>query len=463
MAISVFALSLFVCLQIKVQAQVWSELGGLNGLAANNDIYTICSDKSGNIYAAGIFTDSLGSNYVAKYNDNAWSEESGLYGSPFDGAIYSICADSSENIYAAGLFLDDIWYDYIGVYNGTAWAELFGSDPYSYYPFQDLITQSVCSDKSGNIYAAAYYYEDTSVDYFVGKFNGTKWSELRDLKGAAAHLAINSKYGYGNTIYTDASGNIYETGKFTNDSGFYYVAKYQDTTWSELGSQNSLTVNGPISGICSDVDGNIYAAGSFINASGKYYVAKYNGTTWSELGGLNALAANGPIQSICSDVLGNIYAAGNFTNPAGRYYVAKYNGTTWSELGGVNGLAADSNILTIQSDASGNIYAAGQFTNPSGNRYVAKYGAITDSIELNPAGAMVVFPNPTNNKVNVLFRNIIFNANIKVFNVTGRCVFETGNQSGQKLEIDLSNQSPGIYFIEVHDGENVWVGKVVRQ
>src|SRR2546429_331207 len=85
-----------------IKAQSWSELGGLNGLAANGDIYSVCSDASGNIYAAGRFTSS--SRYVAKYNGSAWSELGGLNGLAANDDIRSVCSDTSGNIYTAGYF-----------------------------------------------------------------------------------------------------------------------------------------------------------------------------------------------------------------------------------------------------------------------------------------------------------------------------------------------------------------------
>ena len=145
------------------------------------------------------------------------------------------------------------------------------------------------------------------------------WSELGGLNGLAANSVIFS-------VCSDASGNIYAAGSFTNSSGKYYVAKYNGSGWSELGGLNGLAADNTIESVCSDASGNIYAAGRFYNSSSPIhrYVAKWNGSTWSELGGLNGLAANEYIRSICSDVSGNIYAAGLFTNSSGKYYVAMY-------------------------------------------------------------------------------------------------------------------------------------------
>ena len=84
--------------------------------------------------------------------------------------------------------------------------------------------------------------------------------------------------------------------------------------WRELGGNNSLAADAFIDAVCRDASGNTYAAGDFTNGvnifSGNKYVAKYNGTSWSELGGANALSANDVIKTICTDPSGNVYAAG---------------------------------------------------------------------------------------------------------------------------------------------------------
>src|ERR1041384_5169419 len=81
---------------------------------------------------------------------------------------------------------------------------------------------------------------------------------------------------------------------------FLFCGLIKAQSWSELGGLNGLAANAFINSVCSDASGNIYAAGYFTNSSGNWYVAKYNGSAWSELGGLNGLSANGYIQSVCS-------------------------------------------------------------------------------------------------------------------------------------------------------------------
>lgn len=98
----------------------WNALGGINGLSANNYIYFVCGDASGNIYAAGEFKNSSLNNYVAQWNGTAWSELGGLDGLAASAYIYSVCSDPSGNIYAAGSFTNISGNNYVAKWNGTS-------------------------------------------------------------------------------------------------------------------------------------------------------------------------------------------------------------------------------------------------------------------------------------------------------------------------------------------------------
>ncbi|HTN17074.1 MAG TPA: T9SS type A sorting domain-containing protein [Chitinophagaceae bacterium] len=218
-------------------------------------------------------------------------------------------------------------------------------------------------DATSNIYVGGHF-TNTAGKKYVAKWNGSNWTELGSL---AADGDINA-------LTKDKSGNIYAGGGFKNSTGKRYVAKWDGSVWSEIGSGTSgLNAVNDILCLATDAAGTVYAAGKFTNSGPlNSYVAKWDGSAWTELGGSGAtsLKANAMIQTITTDKGGNVYAAGAFTNASGRYYVAKWNGSVWSELGALN---ANAQIYALTSDTSGNLYAAGDFTNLAGMRYVAKW------------------------------------------------------------------------------------------
>jgi hypothetical protein len=74
-----------------------------------------------------------------------------------------------------------------------------------------------------------------------------------------------------------------------------------------------------------------------------------------------------------------------------------------------------------------------------------------------------IFPNPTYSSFTINFSNDWNIAAIRVFNLTGQMIFEKQNESGKQFTIDLSNQSAGIYFVEVQTATNIYRNKVVKK
>ena len=221
----------------------------------------------------------------------------------------------------------------------------------------------ITTDANGNVYAGGTFTNGVNAstgNCYVAKWNGTAWKQLGDNNDTTFNKGIRS-------ITIDANGNVYVGGGYT-------VAKWNGTTWSKLGGINDSTFNRAVISITTDINGNVYAGGAFINGNGKHFVAKWNGSNWSELGGINSSTFNDNIFSLTTDASGNVYAGGLFTDINGKFYVAKWNGSNWSELGGAGSSTFNAQIYSITTDAQGNVYAAGRFSSPDyGGSYVAKW------------------------------------------------------------------------------------------
>ncbi len=230
---------------------------------------------------------------------------------------------------------------------------------------------SISTDSVGNLYAAGKF-KNINNEYVVAKWNGSSWAEL-----GAGNNALKAKNAI-NAIVIGASGNIYAAGSFTNTTGNISIVKWNGASWSELGGTiNPLNPNGTVYAMTSDQQGNIYAAGSFTDSSGNGYVAKWNGTTWSRLGfAPGILKGNDLIYSLTTAKSGGVYAAGRLTNAINKYCVAKWNNSTWEELGGAVPLNANDYITCINTDNTGNVYAGGAFRNTAGDYYIAKWNGV---------------------------------------------------------------------------------------
>jgi len=466
----------------SLQGQGWSKVGtGSAALAATGPIYTICMDNHGNIYAAGEILDDSSGCSVYKWDGISWNELG--YGSRAASSwpINAVFADTSGNLYASAASQSSgaPAQFYVAKWDGSSWNQLgTGSD--ALYASDEV--NAIAMDKEGNLYAAGNFQEDSAEGGYgyVAKWDGTSWSEVGT---GANRLKANSAI---SSIFVDTSGNIYAGGYFTdgarNDTGNIYVAKWDGTSWSELGTgifpQDSIFTY-EIFTITGDVSGNVYTAGLFHNDTDWSYVDKWDGSAWSEVGsGSHGLHANNAIASLCSDINGNIYAAGYFTDttvsiagPFGGtinpYYVAKWDGTDWSKLGsGDSALNANSDILPLYTDASGNIYAGGDFQDatildtchyfypdstyiPYHPSYVAKYNATTTTVlSIDNSLKVNVFPNPTSDELNVT--GVLQSTNYRLLTVTGMAVSSGVLHSGSNTIVTKHIVS-GVYVLELTD------------
>ena len=191
---------------------------------------------------------------------------------------------------------------------------------------------------------------------YIAKWDGTQWSALGSgLNNTVRALAVS-----GTNLYA-GGGFTYATNGTSTAVSANHIAKWNGTEWSALGSgvNNTLVHALAVSGT------NLYAGGDFNYATNgtstavrANYIAKWDGTQWSALGSgvnntLRALAVSGT----------NLYAGGDFTyvtngtsTAVRANRIAKWNGTQWSALGsGVNGSVE---ALAVSGT---NLYVGGEF------------------------------------------------------------------------------------------------------
>ena len=89
-------------------------------------------------------------------------------------------------------------------------------------------------------------------------------------------------------------------------------------------------------------------------------------------------------------------------------------------------------------------------------------GPIETSIEENALEAeFLIYPNPSNGKINVRASNINYNYSISIFNMDGKLIFKEEFNSGSNAIIDLQNKSKGLYTIKLECLRKVSVKKLV--
>jgi trimeric autotransporter adhesin len=191
---------------------------------------------------------------------------------------------------------------------------------------------------NGNLIAGGYFAGTTNTSYnYVAQWNGTKWSNL----GSGLNGAPNSMIVYnGNLIvagsFTQAGGNV------TNN-----IAMWNGSSWQPMGTGFNKSVTSLVV-----FNGNLIAGGSFGGIGN--YIAQWNGSSWQAIG---SNSCSVPITALAI-YNGNLIAAGSS-------FIAQFNGTSWNTLGSISSI----NCLATY---NGNLYAGGTFIYDS-IYYLAKW------------------------------------------------------------------------------------------
>lgn len=110
-------------------------------------------------------------------------------------------------------------------------------------------------------------------------------------------------------------------------------------------------------------------------------------------------------------------------------------------------------------DAAGNRTKRTYFCNNGGTYPTQIKAANALSMEYQPVDAL--FPNPTTDKCFITFSKPLQNASVRILDEQGRVVY-TKKASGNTIMLDLSNVAAGVYYVQIQEGQNVIVKKVVK-
>ncbi len=152
-----------------------------------------------------------------------------------------------------------------------------------------------------------------------------------------------------------------------------------------------------------------------------------------------------PVVDIVIDSWGNIWTS-IYVDYLGEGGLAMWDGNQWQDFHVSDGLAGP-NVKGLAIDSEDNIWVA----TTTG---VSKISSITSSISNVTSSLFEVYPNPTSGKVHINTPSNDFNA-IVVYNNFGSIVYYEALKHQQKMEIDFSCLTKGLYHINLHSNKGV--------
>lgn len=411
--------------------------------AINGEIRAMETTDQGIIYIGGNFSvaEDASINNIA-----SWSQNDGLRSlGAISGTINSIKQATNGNLFVAGSFseIDGVAANNIAMWNGTSWSNLGNG-----------INGSVAAmaiDADNRVYVGGIF--DTLAGNTVRNialWDGTNWNALVDNTFGLA--GTNNEV---RSLAIDTDGILYAGGNFDEAGGNFAnrIASWDGNNWSALGNGTSGFVEA-----IATTENAVYAGGNFAEAGNLTVnrIAKWDKSSgsWSALG-------NG-LSNIVTALIHDgdyLYAAGGFkvayqnvTDAIIVNSIVQYNDSTgWTPLGTNTSVGVDNQINTIQfardSDGPNKIYVGGNF-NAAGLISARDFAVWNNDAVSNDETGMdketIIYPNPTDDKV-FLTRT----ADYILLDNQGRTLM-----SGYGKELDLSNLSPGSYFLKLESARS---------
>ncbi len=133
----------------------------------------------------------------------------------------------------------------------------------------------------------------------------------------------------------------------------------------------------------------------------------------------------------------------------------KYDSTidTWSQIGDFDG---NTRWLMIACESNGHVYVG---TGDDFSNYYSDWWEFSCSgvgiNEIVDANSISISPNPFSIQTNLQFENQLKDACIKLYDIHGKIMREINHVNGKSLSIDRENLIEGIYFIRIHQENEI--------
>lgn len=466
-----------------VYTQQWEALGPIGFTDSEASNFDLKLDRDQQLYL--VFRDTRYSYQQAtlmKFNGESWDIIGQRGFSEGTVNMPKLAFDGSNTPYVAFTdFYNDLNYPKrtsVMKYNGTDW-EYVGSRGFTSH---NAVYISIVIDVN-NIPYIAFGDASTPGRRSVMKFNGTSW-EYVGKPGFSESTAIN-----GNMVI-DSKRTLYVTYSELKDDEFKpCVMKFNGNQWEYVGPPRFSDWEAGSVSIALDDNDIPYVAYTDRAFQGKVTVMKFDGSNWIPVGNKGCTPAavnflsftiknNKPylafqdLHIACRDTFRFHEGEGDF----GRGYTHKasamvFENGEWNYLGEPCFSANEVMYPNITVADNGTAFIGYADISSTPYRFFATVMKLGDMspLEVQPVkkneSLFNVYPNPVKNSFTIIYQSketdII---NLKVKSLSGAVIYYTTEQSffgtfGK--EIDIGQNPPGLYFVELTTGKERLVRKVV--
>lgn len=411
--------------------------------------------------------------FVARLDANGavtWARKIGGSGMEDGGAIGVF---SNGDFIVTGTYNVDVTIDtdyYVSSGNSDMFVVKYnndGSQAWSFTAGNGVNTISVADLKirsNGDFYLGGEFRGSADFDFATLNSNGESDAFLAKYDSTGALIFADNLGGVGNDgitkIHIDNLNQVYLAGYYSGTGVTFGTttlpnATKMDIFLAKMDANDMQLFVKTANGTGDNIANGLYVAGTGNNK--KIYLS---GTFENVIDFGISTATNNPEQRAS---LGqkDIYLA---------YYDSLGNVISSARAGGLN---SETNA-GIVADNSNNMFIFGSYRAQAGfapfsltvaggsDLYIARYGVNTTGIaEASNNKAMQVYPNPSNGLVTLSF-NDAAEYQVKIYDVRGVCVVNESITT-LKTQLDLSNLSNGVYFLNANGADKNFQQKLIIQ
>lgn len=367
-------------------------------------------------------------------------------GLPSDNVV-SIASDASNNMWfgtQAG----------VAKYDGSEWV-VFNTTSHPEMPHNSITAITALSN--GNIWIG--------TDYGASVYDGSTWTTYTSANGLGSNRVKHIYEAQNGDIWisdfkgaTQFDGKVFTIFNTTDGLPFGGSEYITETTKGDLllatalgglfvydgsdfkaYSESEGLLSESTSSVAVSPDGDIYVGtdrGLSILDSDYSFVKNY-----TKMYLMPPPDTLNPVKDVKVDSRGNVWV-GIYVDYLSVGGVAMYNGIEWKNYDESNGLAGPT-IRKMTLDNNQNLWVG---TSKGVSKIESPYLRVEDATN---KASVSIYPNPSNGQFVVNLNGIHKQGNLVVVNAQGKKVYSKPFLNQQKVDIEISDEAKGLYFVEI--------------
>jgi hypothetical protein len=422
----------------------WSELGGNNSLKAYDYVKDFEVNSKNELFTIGLFQnnnslDSQKQRFILKFDGTKWNSINALSDYTIFKNISNIEIDKTDNIFIVNAYQKDSGYYFIGKYDGVSFNELKGLK----FPQNKLDKVLFCDDLN-NVYVGGKAIKDN--EFFVYIHNGLKWDTLISYKNLGDVNWI------ANIVRLKSNEIIFNV---RLNNGQYKIISLKNKVSKIIG-----TFNDYVSNLIIGKNDKLYAGGQFTKSNSSTYIAVYEDSTWRVVGDSSWLFNAFRTDAICYDKNDNIYTICGPTSESNYYKLAKFNGVTWTYF--KTNYKSEYMSSKIVSNNENSLYINPFSRNDSLLFYISKFDLNYSNISTTDLNEFEVYPNPFQKFLKVSLPKNSKQTTILISDLQGRIIKKDNYFNKKEIEIDIDMIQKGNYIISIIDEKQTITKKICK-